>query len=96
MVIVGLTFFRYIYTDEVDITEENIESVMQLADKYLLTGLFDECTAWLQQNMTASNVCRLLPVAAQHFELAKIYVELNHVASEIRRPPAIGPLLLLP
>ncbi|KAH7704358.1 BTB/POZ domain containing protein, partial [Aphelenchoides avenae] len=40
---------KYVYTDEVEITEDNAESVIQLADKYLLAGLFGECVEWLKQ-----------------------------------------------
>lgn len=57
-----------------DITEDNVESVIQLADKYLLTGLYDECVDWVKQNVTASNVCRFLPVAEKYAELGKLYV----------------------
>lgn len=63
--------FRFIYTNEVEITVDNVESVAKLSDKYLLTHLFDECVEWAKKNVSAANVCRFLP-----------WVDLYNVLSE--------------
>ncbi|KAH7721794.1 BTB/POZ domain-containing protein 6 [Aphelenchoides avenae] len=63
---------RYVYTDEADITEDILESVLCLSDKYLLHGLFAECVEWAKKNMKASNVCRFLPVAELFSELGEL------------------------
>ncbi|KAH7721849.1 TAZ zinc finger family protein [Aphelenchoides avenae] len=49
----------FIYTDEADLTDDNLASVLSLSDKYLVTDLFNRCL----QHMTAANVCRFLPMA---------------------------------
>ncbi|KAH7711465.1 BTB/POZ domain-containing protein 2 [Aphelenchoides avenae] len=66
---------RYIYTDEANITADNIESVVQLSDKYLLTGLFAECVEWVKQNLTAANVCRFLPLGEMYGEVGQVCYE---------------------
>lgn len=48
--------------DEMDISEDNVESVIQLANKYLLTGFLEECVEWLARNLTAASVYRFLPL----------------------------------
>ncbi|KAH7721800.1 BTB/POZ domain-containing protein 6 [Aphelenchoides avenae] len=53
---------KYIYMDEMDISEDNVESVIQLANKYLLTGFLEECVEWLARNLTAASVYRFLPL----------------------------------
>ncbi|KAH7702612.1 BTB/POZ domain-containing protein 6 [Aphelenchoides avenae] len=50
---------RFIYTDEAVLTDDNLASVLSLADKYLVKELFDRCL----QHVTAANVCRFLPMA---------------------------------
>lgn len=63
---------RYVYTDEADITEDNLESVLRLSDKYVLHGLFEECVEWAKKNVNASNVCQFLPVAVLFSELGQL------------------------
>ncbi|KAH7721802.1 BTB/POZ domain-containing protein 6 [Aphelenchoides avenae] len=71
-----LALSRYIYTDEVVITEDNVESVIQVADKYLLTGLLDECVKWLKENVSAANVCRFLLLGELYSEVGEVCWEL--------------------
>lgn len=62
---------RFIYTEEADITVENVESVMVLSDKYLLTDLFAASTEWIKRIVTASNVLRFLPLTELYGDLAE-------------------------
>lgn len=44
--------FRYLYTDDVDLTQENVMPLLYLARKYLIQTLTDKC----QQLITAANL----------------------------------------
>ena len=50
---------RYLYTDEIEVTINNIFSVMYVAKKYLLTTLEDKC----MQFINADNVCAILEIS---------------------------------
>ena len=58
-----LELFRYLYTDEVNLTGSNVMLVLYLANKYMLPSLADNCGAYLQENLEASNVFSILPHA---------------------------------
>ena len=58
-----LELFRYLYTDEVNLTGSNVMHVLYLAKKYMLPSLADKCGAYLQENLGASNVFSILPHA---------------------------------
>ena len=58
-----LELFRYLYTDEVNLTGSNVMHVLYLAKKYMLPSLADKCGAYLQENLEASNVFSILPHA---------------------------------
>ncbi|XP_073246152.1 BTB/POZ domain-containing protein 6-like [Porites lutea] len=58
-----LELFRYLYTDEVNLTGSNVMRVLYLAKKYMLPSLADKCGAYLQENLEASNVFSILPHA---------------------------------
>ncbi|KAH7721804.1 BTB/POZ domain-containing protein 6 [Aphelenchoides avenae] len=58
---------KFIYTDEADLTDDNLASLLSLADKYLVTDLFDRCV----QHVTAANVCRFLPLAERYAGLSE-------------------------
>ena len=62
-----LELFRYLYTDEVNLTGSNVMHVLYLSKKYMLPSLADKCGAYLQENLEASNVFSILP-HAQKFE----------------------------
>ena len=62
-----LELFRYLYTDEVNLTGSNVMHVLYLAKKYMLPSLADKCSAYLHENLGASNVFTILP-HAQKFE----------------------------
>ena len=55
-----LELFRYLYTDEVNLTGSNVMHVLYLAKKYILPSLADKCSAYLHENLEASNVFSIL------------------------------------
>ena len=63
-----LELFRFIYSDEANLTPDNVMQLMYLAKKYMLPSLADKCSAYLQQNLDASNVFHVLPDAQKYGE----------------------------
>ena len=62
-----LELFRYLYSDEVNLTGSNVMQVLYLAKKYLVPSLVDKCTEYLRRHLEASNAFSILP-QAQKFE----------------------------
>ena len=62
-----LELFRFLYSDEVNLSGSNVMQVLYLAKKYLVPSLADKCTEYLQEHLGASNVFSVLP-QAQKFE----------------------------
>ena len=62
-----LELFRFLYSDEVNLSGSNVMQVLYLAKKYLVPSLADNCTEYLQEHVAASNVFAVLP-QAQKFE----------------------------
>ena len=62
-----LELFRFIYSDEVELTGSNVMNVLYLAKKYLVPSLAQKCAEFLRKNLDASNVFAILP-HAQTFE----------------------------
>ena len=62
-----LELFRFIYSDEVELTGSNVIHVLYLAKKYLVPSLAEKCAEFLRKNLDASNVFSILP-HAQKFE----------------------------
>ena len=62
-----LELFRFLYSDEVNLSGSNVMQVLYLAKKYLVPSLADNCTEYLQEHLAASNVFSVLP-QAQKFE----------------------------
>ena len=58
-----LELFRYLYTDEVNLSGSNVMHILYLAKKYMLPSLADKCSAYLHENLEASNVFSILPHA---------------------------------
>ena len=67
-----LELFRYMYSDEVNLSGSNVMGVLYLAKKYMVPSLVDKCTEFLKDNVDASNVFSILPTA-------QIYEEKNLV-----------------
>ena len=66
-----LELFRYMYSDEVNLSGSNVMGVLYLAKKYMVPSLADKCTKYLQTSLDSSNVFSVLP-QAQKFELKKL------------------------
>ena len=62
-----LELFRFLYSDEVNLSGSNVMQVLYLAKKYLIPSLAEKCTEYLQEHLAASNVFAVLP-EAQKFE----------------------------
>ena len=62
-----LELFRFLYTDQVNLSGSNVMQVLYLANKYLVPSLVKKCKGYLQGNLIASNVFCVLP-HAQKFE----------------------------
>ena len=62
-----LELFRYLYSDQVNLSGGNVMQVLYLANKYIVPSLAEKCTAYLRDNLEASNVFCILP-HAQKFE----------------------------
>ena len=58
-----LELFRFIYSDEANLTPDNVMQLMYLANKYMLLSVVDKCSAYLQENLRAPNVFHVLPDA---------------------------------
>ena len=62
-----LELFRFMYSDEVNLSGSNVMQVLYLAEKYIVPSLAAKCTKYLQDNLDASNVFCILP-HAQKFD----------------------------
>ncbi|XP_044184873.1 BTB/POZ domain-containing protein 6-like [Acropora millepora] len=58
-----LQLFRFIYSDEVELTGSNVMHVLYLAKKYFVPSLAEKCAEFLRKNLDASNVFTILPHA---------------------------------
>ena len=65
--------FRYMYSDEVNLSGNNVMEVLYLAKKYMVPSLAVKCTEYLQDNLDPSNVFSILPSAQRYEE--KILVD---------------------
>ena len=63
-----LELFRYLYSDEVNLSGSNVMGVLYLAKKYMVPSLADECTKYVQDNLDPSNVFSILPSAEKYEE----------------------------
>ncbi|XP_078380494.1 BTB/POZ domain-containing protein 6-B-like [Oculina patagonica] len=62
-----LELFRYLYSDEVKLSESNVMQVLYLAKKYMVPSLAGKCNEYLRHNLKASNVFCIL-LYAQKFD----------------------------
>ena len=63
-----LELFRYMYSDEVNLSGSNVMGVLYLAKKYIVPALADKCTEYLSNNLDPSNVFIILPSAQKYEE----------------------------
>ena len=61
-----LELFRYMYSDEVNLSGSNVMGVFYVAKKYMVPSLADKCTEYLQNNLDPSNVFNILPTAEKY------------------------------
>ncbi|XP_062590119.1 BTB/POZ domain-containing protein 6-like [Saccostrea cucullata] len=57
------SLLKYIYTDDVTLSGDDVLAVMHAANKYAMVGLEDKCVNFLMENLTAENVCSVLESA---------------------------------
>ena len=71
-------FLRFLYTDECELTPDNVVSVMYLAKKYIVPSLSGKCVDSLRSFMTAENAMSILEAATKfdEKELVKNCLEL--------------------
>ena len=63
-----LELFRYMYSDEVNLSGSNVMGVLYLAKKYMVPSLTEKCAEYLIDKLDSSNVFRILPNAQQYEE----------------------------
>ena len=63
-----LEFFRFMYSDEVNLSGSNVMGVLYLAKKYIVPSLVDKCSEYLLDNLEPSNVFSILPSAQKYEE----------------------------
>ena len=63
-----LELFRYLYSDEVNLSGSNVLGVLYLAKKYMVPSLADKCKDYLQDKLDPSNVFIILPTAQKYEE----------------------------
>ena len=60
--------FRYVYSDEVNLSGSNVMGVLYLAKKYIVPTLVEKCTEYLQHHLDPFNVLSILPIAEKYEE----------------------------
>ena len=63
-----LELFRFMYSDEVNLSGRNVMGVLYVAKKYKVPSLADKCTKYLEENLHPSNVFSILPFAQKSEE----------------------------
>ncbi|XP_015766362.1 PREDICTED: BTB/POZ domain-containing protein 6-like [Acropora digitifera] len=63
-----MELFRYLYSDEVNLSGSNVMGVLYLAKKYIVPSLVDKCSQYLQDHLQPENVFNILPIAEKYEE----------------------------
>ena len=63
-----LELFRYLYSDEANLSGSNVMGVLYLAKKYMVPSLAENCTNYLQDHLDLSNVFNILPCVQKYEE----------------------------
>ena len=61
-----LELFRYLYSDEVNLSGSNVMGVLYLAKKYMVPSLTDKCKEYLKEKLDPSNVFIILPFVQKY------------------------------
>ena len=67
-----LELFRYMYSDEVNLSGSNVMGVLYLAKKYIVPTLTNKCAEYLKEKLDPSNVFSVLPFAQKYEEKALV------------------------
>ena len=67
-----LQLFRFMYSDEVNLSGSNVMEVFYLAKKYMVPSLVDKCSEYVQSNLHPSNVLSILPLAEKYDDKALV------------------------
>ena len=67
-----LELFRYMYSDEVNLSGSNVMGVLYLAKKYIVPSLTNKCAEYLKEKLDPSNVFSVLPFAQKYEEKALV------------------------
>ena len=67
-----LELFRYMYSDEVNLSGSNVMGVLYLAKKYIVPSLTNKCAEYLKEKLDPSNVFSILPLAQKYEEKALV------------------------
>ena len=67
-----LELFRYLYSDEVNLSGSNVMGVLYLAKKYIVPSLTNKCAEYLKEKLDPSNVFSILPFAQKYEEKALV------------------------
>eukprot|EP00112_Aurelia_sp_Birch-Aquarium-sp1_P019746 Seg4949.3 transcript_id=Seg4949.3/GoldUCD/mRNA.D3Y31 product="BTB/POZ domain-containing protein 2" protein_id=Seg4949.3/GoldUCD/D3Y31 len=65
-------FLRYIYMDQILLNWENVFPILNLAKFYLISGLEEKCSKFLEESVTKENVLNALPQCLAFGEKAVI------------------------
>ena len=64
-------FLHFLYTDECNLTADNVMSVMYISKKYIVPSLTEKCVTILEDSLDPKNVLRILE-QARHFDEAEL------------------------
>ena len=67
-----LELFRFMYSDEVNLSGSNVMEVFYLAKKYMVPSLVDKCSEYVQNNLHPSNVLSIIQLAEKYDDKALI------------------------
>ena len=67
-----LELFRFMYSDEANLSGSNVMEVFYLAKKYMVPSLVDKCSEYVQNNLQPSNVVSILPLAEKYDDKALV------------------------
>ena len=67
-----LELFRYMYSDELNLSRSNVMGVLYLAKKYIVPSLTNKCAEYLKEKLDPSNVFSILPFAQKYEEKALV------------------------